>query len=117
MNFGNYSLDEQDTGFTWIDGKKIYKKSFQNTFSGEINTLPTGVSNLDILIDWRNTVLTSGGLRQQIIGFRTGGSGDPGYTMMAVQYNSGEKDLKFEFGSQYQSSKTVYTTIWYTKSS
>lgn len=28
LNFGNYSRNETDTGFTWIDGKKIYKKTF-----------------------------------------------------------------------------------------
>lgn len=27
LNFGNYSTSEQDTGFTWIDGKTIYKKT------------------------------------------------------------------------------------------
>ena len=37
--------------------------------------------------------------------------------MMGVQFNKDENALKFEFGSQYQGVKTVYTTIWYTKSS
>lgn len=27
LGFGNYSLNEQDTGFTWINGAKIYKKT------------------------------------------------------------------------------------------
>lgn len=27
LKFGNYSTSEVDTGFTWIDGKKIYKKT------------------------------------------------------------------------------------------
>lgn len=114
--FGNYSTSEVDTGFTWIDGSKIYKKTFQNTFSGSENSLATGVSNLDLLIDWRNTVVL-GANRQYIVGFRSGGTGDPSYTMLAVQYNKNDNQLKFEFGSQYTGTKTIYTTIWYTKSS
>lgn len=39
--FGSYSLEEVETPFTWIDGKKIYKKTFQVTTdfsaSGSIN--------------------------------------------------------------------------------
>jgi hypothetical protein len=45
---GNYSLEEQDTGFTWVDGSTIYKKTIS------IGTLPNattksvahGISNL-----------------------------------------------------------------------
>lgn len=29
LGFGNYSTTEQDTGFTWIDGKAIYKKTIE----------------------------------------------------------------------------------------
>lgn len=28
LNFGNYSTSETNTGFTWIDGKTIYKKTY-----------------------------------------------------------------------------------------
>ena len=27
----SYSTEEQDTGLTWIDGKKIYQKTFSKT--------------------------------------------------------------------------------------
>ena len=49
----NYSFDEQDTGLTWIDGKKIYQKTI------ELNRLTTAgvnvytnlnISNLDKII-------------------------------------------------------------------
>lgn len=49
---GNYSTTETDTGFTWIDGKNIYKKTVN------IGTLPNntkksvshGITNLDKII-------------------------------------------------------------------
>ena len=49
---GNYSTTEADTGFTWIDGKNIYKKTVN------IGTLPNntkksvshGIANLDKII-------------------------------------------------------------------
>jgi len=116
IDFTTYSTTTEIMCGTWIDGKKIYRKTFQNTFSGSTNELSTEVPDLDLIIDWRNTVVPSAN-RQHIIGFRTGGGGDAAYTMMAVQYNKAENKLKFEFGSQYQGPKTVYTTIWYTKTS
>ena len=99
-----------------LEGLDHSAHSFKNTFSGGTNSLPTGVSDIDLIIDWRNTVVPSAN-RQHIIGFRTGGTGDDAYIMMGVQFNKDENALKFEFGSQYQGVKTVYTTIWYTKSS
>lgn len=116
----SYSTQEIDTGTTWIDGRPIYKKTMVNTLSGASNLVPTGVPNLDLMIDWRNTVISSPG-RQSIIGFRTAGPGGTGYSdeyiMQAVQYNKDNNQLRFEFGSQFIGSKTVYTTIWYVKTS
>lgn len=89
-----------------------------NTLSGASNLVPTGVPDLDLLIDWRNTVVSTAS-RQSIIGFRTTGPGAPGYSdeyiMQAVQYNKDTNELRFEFGSQFVGNKTVYTTIWYVK--
>ena len=49
---GNYSTSEADTGYTWVDGKHIYKKT---VYLGELpnNTTKTvlhGISNIDLLI-------------------------------------------------------------------
>lgn len=49
---GNFSTSEIDTGFTWIDGKKIYKKSF--SFGGMASgkkTINHGISNLGTVIN------------------------------------------------------------------
>lgn len=51
---GNYSTTEQDTGFTWIDGKHIYKKTY-NVGPLPNNTtknVPHGLTSLDKIIKW-----------------------------------------------------------------
>lgn len=50
---GNYSMSEQDTGFTWVSGKKIYKKTFAittNATSGATTTIPHNIDNFGSLI-------------------------------------------------------------------
>ena len=37
LAFGNYSTSEVNTGFKWIDGKAIYKKSFSGTITAAAN--------------------------------------------------------------------------------
>ena len=54
----NYSINEIDTGLTWTDGKKIYKKTISYTNSETIGSatgtntynIPHGISNLSTLI-------------------------------------------------------------------
>lgn len=117
---GDYSTSEINTNCKWIDGRPIFKKTIQSTLSGSDNSVDTGVANLDILIDWKNTVVISA-TRQDIVGFRYGGLGtspnQETYLMQAVQYNKDDNQLKFEFGSTYTGEKTVYSTIWYVKQS
>ena len=36
FTFGNYSFTEQDTGFTWVDGKHIYKFTKEFTYNGSV---------------------------------------------------------------------------------
>ena len=37
-----YSTNEINTGMTWIDGKPIYRKTFDNYSPGNLNGLATG---------------------------------------------------------------------------
>lgn len=46
----NYSTEEQDTGLTWIDGKKIYQKSFNISNITPINSEYVIIDNIDTLI-------------------------------------------------------------------
>lgn len=115
----DYSTNEINTGAKWIDGRPIYKKTIVSTLSGSENSVNTGVQNIDLLIDWHNTVVTSS-TRQMVVGYRASGPAtstyNTNYIMQAVQFNKDDNQLKFEFGTNYTGSKTVYSTIWYTKS-
>ena len=56
ISTGNYSTSEADTGFKWIDGKTIYKKTINGTINFAANTrvvttVATGISTIDKLID------------------------------------------------------------------
>ena len=46
----NYSTEEQNTGLTWIDGKKIYQKSFNISNIVPINHEYVIMNNIDTLI-------------------------------------------------------------------
>ena len=46
----NYSTEEQNTGLTWIDGKKIYQKSFNISNIMPINSEYVLMDNVDTLI-------------------------------------------------------------------
>lgn len=50
---GDYSTSEVDTGYHWIDGRKIYKKTLecQNVIAGE-KDYNHGVSNMGLVIKY-----------------------------------------------------------------
>ena len=50
----NYSTSEQDTGLTWIDGKKIYQKTYvkdSTNISGTLVTIDASALNIDTCIN------------------------------------------------------------------
>jgi len=55
---GNYSTTEQDTGYTWIDGKAIYKKTidFGNLPNNASKSVSHNISNLDKVIKIEETI-------------------------------------------------------------
>ena len=48
LDFGNYSTSEQNTGFTWIDGRAIYKKTVDTGAlpNNTTKVVPHSISNL-----------------------------------------------------------------------
>lgn len=60
---GNYSFDEQDTGFTWVDGKTIYKKTFSFTTSssaGQTKTIDHNITNFNSFIRAEGDIYNGG---------------------------------------------------------
>lgn len=49
---GNYSLSEQDTGFRWLNGNKIYKKTinFGQLPNASVKTVAINVSDLQYIL-------------------------------------------------------------------
>lgn len=52
-NIFKYSTEETDTGFKWIDGKKLYRRVVPVTFEGssDVKTTAHGIANLEEVID------------------------------------------------------------------
>lgn len=48
---GNYSTSEVNTGFTWIDGKPIYKRTFTGTHTTNTSLILIASSGIDSLVD------------------------------------------------------------------
>lgn len=52
---GNYSMTEQPTNTTWVDGKMIYKRTINRTFvSGTSSTsVAHGIAGIDTVVDFQ----------------------------------------------------------------
>ena len=109
---GNYSTTEVDTGFTWIDGKHIYKKTIDfgalpNATNKKVNH---GISNLDRVIRYEAFTKDGASIQRPIIYTSLGGQVgcivlDVEPTQIAVYTDSN------------RSSMYLYCTLYYTKSS
>ena len=115
LAFGNYSTTEQDAGFTWLDGKKIYKKT-TNTGALPNNTskeVSHGITNLGEVV------------KIEAIAYR---NDNHQWQLLPLVYNGGDTPFNCELyvnatkiglvttqdRSMFGSS---YVTVYYTKSS
>lgn len=109
---GNYSTSEQDTGFTWIDGKKIYKKTidFGALPNATTKSVAHGITNLAGVI--------------KIEGVCSAGNS---WTTVPLMFNSASATFNTDFyvdetnlnasSGQNVSNRTAYITLYYTKTS
>ena len=116
---GNYSKTEIDTGFTWIDGKTIYKKTVELVTSSSDLGISVNVDNIGVLIRLESIIISS--TNRQYLNSKIGNDNSwdnaKTYRINCGQFNKDSGELKYDFGSAYSGSKTIYATIWYTKSS
>ena len=110
---GDYSTSEQDTGFTWIDGKHIYKKTVNfgalpNTSS---KTVSTGITNLDYLIAFEG-VATNGVTIFSIPSLRIGNA----VLEIGIWFSKVQAEVTIETGNN-RSDFNAYITLYYTKAS
>lgn len=109
---GNYSTNEVDTGFTWINGKHIYKKTidFGALPNSTNKAVSHGITNLDLVIRYDAFSKDSGNIQRPIIYTALGGSA--GSIVLDVEAS----DIRI-FTDSNRSSASAYVTLYYTKSS
>ena len=106
----DYSTSEQDTGCKWIDGKKIYKKTFSFTLANaEATTVNHGISNFGLLIKFEGAVVQSDTKNVPIP-----------RTLANLNYQIGLEGVtttsfEIDVGTSGPRGKQAYMTLWYTK--
>lgn len=109
---GDYSTDEQNTGFTWIDGKTIHKKtltiqSFPNNAEASLgNLLPAGVK----IIKFEGVATAGTG----VLGIGYVRPGSAGIVSVRADQSTGQVLVSSGFDARNYSG---YVTFYYTKSS
>ena len=111
---GDYSTSEQDTGFTWVDGKHIYKKTinFGSLPNSTYKYVDHDISNLDKVIDIRSVATNSNAVNFLPLPL-VYESGSAAYNT-TIEVN--DRSIKIA-SDRDRSSYTAYVTLYYTKTS
>lgn len=107
----NYSIEEVDTGYVWIDGSKIYKKTIPlgNLPNSNSKTVPHNISNLGYVTEY-SVFATDGNIQIPLpFSWPLGTNGD-----VALYIDGG--DIRIITGSD-RSGSVAYATLCYTKTS
>lgn len=110
----NYSTSEVDTGATWVDGGKIYKKTITFTVTANYQTIAHGIADFAALVKAEGVWLQSTGTYQPINRCAADHS-DQVYNVGLGDVNT--TTFGFSHGSGLADGGTGYVTLYYTKSS
>lgn len=107
LAFGNHSTTEVDTGFKWIDGKTIYKKTvdFGVLPNNTAKNVAHGIVGLSWLVNLEGTSSTATGTFMALN--RTASS--------FVVWNVDATNITVTANSSMASYTTTYVTLYYTK--
>lgn len=111
---GNYSTSEIDTGFTWVDGKTIYKKTinFGALPNATGKSVPHNISNLDFFIKIEGiTQNPTDRVFYQLPKVMISGSS------YQAQLQVGNINVRIDTSQNLSSYTETYVTLYYTKSS
>ncbi len=111
---GDYSTSEVDTGYKWIDGKPIYKKtvSFGSLPNSTSKSVAHGISGISNVIEFK------GWTHNPSLGFwysfnSASNSAASGNALFGARVEASDITIATNFdGSGYT---TCYVTVWYTK--
>lgn len=109
---GNYSLEEIDTGFTWIDGSHIYKKTISvgNMPNASQKNVPHGITNLGRVVKYEGIVNSSTTIYSSLPHVATN-------KLYDVQVAITSTSVRLETSNDRTGMTNGYVTIFYTKSS
>lgn len=113
LDFGNYSTTEVDTGFTWINGDKIYKRTYHgNTTNRDASYLLGFTPKLVIKVE--------GGIVDSTYGFQPWQRAlltQNEQTIYGVQIGDIKTSFHIQLGSSLSPTSEYIVTLYYTKNS
>jgi len=109
---GNYSTTEQDTGFTWINGEHIYKKTIDlgGLPNATTKSIAHGITNLGRIIKQESWAYSSTDSTFLFIPHTNTGYIDRQVVVVVVGSN-----IDIRAGSDQSPYTEAYTTLYYTK--
>lgn len=110
----NYSLEEQDTGLTWIDGKKIYQKTVDcGSINGSNKDVTVPVNNVEYITSVSGICKTTSN-EFISLGYNNSGNSEACFNLVLDTITSTSLILKINAGRLIRTTST-YLTIQYTK--
>lgn len=110
----NYSLTEQDTGVTWIDGKKIYQKTLKYTktnIQGNINfSVTSDLPNIENVTKYESRI-------DYVILNQSTESSYYSDDLVRLAKTGSSYSISLTIGQATFSTADIYMTVWYTKTS
>ena len=109
---GDYSTSEQNTGFKWINGSAIYKKTinFGALPSSGYKGMAHNITNFGTLVDTKAILYDTGTSRYKSLNLPQGNNTD----WIVLEVNTTHV---FTYAGSDFSKSTAYITLYYTKSS
>lgn len=108
---GNYSTEEINTGYTWINGKDIYKKTYTGTVGARDKAISFGFTPAQI-------IKIEGGINDATYGFQPWQRAlinSTEQSAFGVQIGDMKNSFHIQLGSSLATSTTYFLTIYYTK--
>lgn len=110
---GNYSTSEIDTGYTWVDGSTIYKKTidFGALLNNSIKSVNHDISNLGFIVKIEGMSLATTGTSLPIPFASISSSGNN------IDISITTSAIIIATGADRRNLTQTYITIYYTKTS
>lgn len=111
---GNYSTTEVDTGFTWVDGSKIYKKTinFGDLVNSNYKAVAHGISNLKYVVYFTGVAQDKATANRRWRPLNIPNATGTNYAI--VEFNA---TYVYIYCGDDKTGMSAYITVYYTKSS